>query len=235
MYLLEGSWLDGMVAKSKMFIYGLKQSPSEWYFQFVKYLGPFEFVITAWDPCVLIHKSENLFLALYVDYIALYGATGELKEQTINVLNTEFKVNDMGELNWLLWISITWIEDGIALSQITFIKMILNRVSMQDQTPVWTRIDPNRRLNAIAVNEHCTDTTAYKPMIRSLTYLVTVTWLDLAYAITHLSQRNESPSLMHHTAAKQVLRYLQGAKDQHPVLYTEWSTQNDCIYGCLLW
>jgi len=39
-----------------------------------------------------------------VGNITLFGATGELKEQTVKVLKTEFKINDMGELNWLLGI-----------------------------------------------------------------------------------------------------------------------------------
>jgi len=130
MDLPEGSRIDGMVAKLKRCIYGLKQSPREWYYRLVEYLAPFGFGITAWDPCVLVHESGNLFLAIYVDDITLFGATGELKEQTINVLKTEFKVNDMGELNWLLGIQITFTDNGITLSQTTFIDKILNHFSM---------------------------------------------------------------------------------------------------------
>jgi len=171
----------------------LKQSPREWYNRLVEYLGPFGFVITAWDPCVLVHESGNLFLAIYVDDITLFGATGELKEQTINVLKTEFKVNDMGELNWLLGIQITFTEDGITVSQTTFIDKILNCFSMQDCKPVSTPIDPNHRLKAIEVDEQSTDTTAYQQIIGSLMYLVTGTRPDLAYTITYLSQFNSSP------------------------------------------
>jgi len=76
MDLPEGSRLDGMVAKLKRCIYGLKQSPKEWYYRLVEYLGPFGFAITAWDPCVLVHESGDLFLAIYEDDITLFGATG---------------------------------------------------------------------------------------------------------------------------------------------------------------
>jgi len=111
MDLPEGSWIDGIVAKSKRCIYGLKQSPREWYYRSIEYLRPFRFAITASDPCILVRESGDLFLAIYVDDITLFGVTGELKEQTINVLKTEFKVNDMGELNWLLGIQINFTED----------------------------------------------------------------------------------------------------------------------------
>jgi len=70
-----------------------------------------------------------------VDDITLFGAAGELKEQTINVLKTEFKVNDMGELNWLLGIQINFTDEGITLSQMTFIDKILNHFSMQECKP----------------------------------------------------------------------------------------------------
>jgi len=165
MDLPEGSRLDGMVAKLKRCIYGLKQSPREWYYQLVEYLGPFGFAITAWDPCVLVHKSGDLFLAIYVDDITLFGATGELKQQTINVLKTEFKVNDMGELNWLLGIQVTFTDDGITLSQTTFIDKILNRFSMQDCKPVSTPIDSNHHLKAIEDEDQHTDATAYQQII----------------------------------------------------------------------
>jgi len=61
MDLPEGSRLDGMVAKLKRCIYGLKQSPREWSYPLVDYLGPFGFAITAWDPCVLVHEFGDLF------------------------------------------------------------------------------------------------------------------------------------------------------------------------------
>jgi hypothetical protein len=42
LYLAEGSRLDGIVGKlMRWSIYGLKQSPREWYYWLVEYLGPF--------------------------------------------------------------------------------------------------------------------------------------------------------------------------------------------------
>ena len=193
MDLPEGSQLDGIVARLKRCIYGLKQSPREWYYQLVEYLGPFGFVITAWNHCVPVHESGNPFLAIYVDDITLFRAAGELKEQTIDVLKTRFKVNDMGKRNWLLGIQITFTEDGITLSQTTFIDIVLNRFSMQDCKPVLTPIDPSHRVKAVEVDEQCTDTTAFQQIIRSLMYSVTGTRPDLAYTISHLSQFNASP------------------------------------------
>jgi len=97
--LPEGSRLDGMLAQLNRCIYGLKQSLTECYYRLIEYLRPFVFAVTAWDPCDLFHEIGNLFLTIYVDDIMSFEATGELQEQTINVLKTEFKVNDMGEFD----------------------------------------------------------------------------------------------------------------------------------------
>ena len=135
----------------------------------------------------------------------MFPATGELKEQTINVLKTEFKVNDMGELNWLLGIQITFTDNRITLSQTTFIDKILNRFSMQDCKPVLTPINSHHPWMAIRDEDKCTDATAYQQIIGSSMYLVTGRRPDLAYTITHLFQFNSSPSTKHLTAAKRVL------------------------------
>jgi hypothetical protein len=125
-----------------------------------------------------------------VDDITLFEATGELKQQTINVLKTEFKVNDMGELIWLVRIQITFTNDGITLSQNRLINKIPTYFLMQDSKPVSTPIDSNHRLKAIEIDEQSTNTTAYQQIIGSLMYLVTGTRPDLAHTITHLSQFN---------------------------------------------
>jgi len=165
MDLPEGSRLEGIVAKLRRCIEGLKQSPREWYYLSVGYLGPFRFAITVSDPCVFAHESGDHFSAIYVDDITLFGAAGEVKKQTINMLKTEFKVNNMGELNWFLTIQITFTNDGITLSQTTFIERILNRFSMQVWKPVSTPIDSNHQLKAVNDEDKRADAMAYQQII----------------------------------------------------------------------
>ena len=154
------------------------------------------------------------------------------------MLKTEFKVNDIGELNWRLGIQITFTDDGITLSQTRFIDKILNRFSMQDCKPVSTPINSNHLLKAFSEDDECTDATAYQQIIGSLMYLVTGTRPDLSYTNTHLFQFHSSPSTQHLTAAKRVFRYLQGTKERN--LFYHWNNQlkltavTDASYGnCL--
>jgi len=160
----------------------------------------FGFDITAWEHFLLVHESGDLFLAIYVDDITLFGATGELKEKIINVLKTEFKVNDMGELDWLLGIQITFTDDGFTLSQTTFIDTILNHFPLQDWNPISTPSDSNHQWKATNDEDERTDTTAYHQIIGSVMYVVTGTRPDLVYTITNLTPFNTSLSTMHLTA-----------------------------------
>ena len=221
MDLPEGHQVEGMVARLKRCIYGLKQSPREWYHRLVEYLIPYGFAISVFDPCVLVHNSGDQFIAIYVDDLTLYGPSGTFQNSTVALLESEFKVNDMGLLHWLLGIQIDFTDAGITLSQTAFIDKILHRFSMQDCNPISTPIDPNHRLMATTEGNGI-EATPYQQIIGSIMYLVTATRPDLAYTITHLSQFNSNPSKEHFTAAKRVLRYIKGTKDQQ-LLYP-WDT-----------
>src|SRR5690606_7294810 len=67
MHLPEGYRQPGKVARLKKCIYGLKQSPREWYFRLVLFLQPYGFAISAFDPCVLAHDTGKFLIAIYVD------------------------------------------------------------------------------------------------------------------------------------------------------------------------
>jgi hypothetical protein len=213
MRLPLGSRIDGKVCKLKRCLYGLKQSPREWYSRLTNYLLPYGFALSAYDPCVLIHSSGNLFLAIYVDDISIFGPSDDLTENLITALKTEFAVKDLGEIHWLLGIKIDLTDDGITLSQQTYIDKILERFGMQDCHSVSTPLDPNHKLRAGTSDERTDDITLYQQIIGSLMYAVTGTRPDLAYSVTHLSQFSSSPTSTHLQAAKRVLRFLKKTRD----------------------
>ncbi|KAI0992496.1 hypothetical protein K3495_g15689, partial [Podosphaera aphanis] len=213
MELPEGYRKDNHVARLNRCIYGLKQSPREWYFRLAGYILPHGFTSSLFDPCVMIHDTGNLIIAVYVDDIVLFGEQNQLMSETINLLKSEFRVNDMGTLNWLLGIQIEYTNVGITLSQTAYIDRVLNRFSMQDCNPVSTPIESNQRLMAAIDGETRINATLYQQIIGSIMYMVTATRPDLAYTITHLSQYSSDPTISHLSAAKRVLRYLKGSRE----------------------
>lgn len=238
MNLPEGSRIDGMVVLLLRCLYGLKQSSRKWYFRLVKFLEPYGFSLSAFDPCVLVHSTGDLFVAIYVDDITLYGESSDLMDQTINLLKSEFKVNDMGLLHWLLGIRIDFTDDGITLSQSAFIDKLLTKFRMEDCNPVSTPMDANQRLLSAGNEDERAEPTLYQQIVGSINYLVTATRPDLAYTITHLSQYNKDPSATHFQCLKRVLRYLKGSRDQR--LLFPWkspmvlSSYSDASFGNFL-
>ena len=168
---------------------------------------------SAFDPCVLLHNSVKLNMALYFDDIILLGENNSLMEKTVKTLKSEFKVKDMGLLSWLLGIQIEHSNSSLTLSQSAYIDRILSKFSMQNCNPVSTPIDQNNRLMAVKKGETRVDPRLYQQIIGSIMYLVSGTRPDLAYTITHLSQYNSDPTISHLNAAKRVLRYLKGTRD----------------------
>jgi hypothetical protein len=213
MRLPEGYRDGNKVAHLKRCIYGLKQSPREWYSRLTAHLRRHGFDTSNFDPCVLRHKSDQFYIAVYVDDLTLYGPPGHLMDTTVLALETEFEVTNMGQLHWLLGIQITFNRDSIELSQEAFVDKILERFQMNDSHPTLLPIDPNTRLtkedSVLEAEEH----RLYQSIIGSCMYLVTCTRPDLAYPVSYLSQFLAAPSKSHLTAAKRLLRYIKGTKD----------------------
>ena len=163
MQFLEDSRIDGMCGKLNKCIYGLKQSPREWYHRLIDFLTPYRFVVSNFDPCVLMFKSNNdtiniLFIAIYVDNLSLFGPKGLVMDNLKDLLKLEFKVTDLGDLYWLLGIRIEYREHDIALSQSAYINTILKHFGLYDCNPVTYPLDKNHQIDkAITTNAYNTD------------------------------------------------------------------------------
>ena len=87
-------------------LYGLKQSPREWYLTLVDYLKSLGYERLEHDHCVLVHQN-GIIIAIYVDDLFLLGPDlakiGQLKKQ----LSDRFRMRDVGAISWYLGIEVT--------------------------------------------------------------------------------------------------------------------------------
>jgi hypothetical protein len=214
MQLPEGHRQDSMCAKLKKCIYGLKQSPREWYARLTNHLLPLGFAVSTFDPCVLIDNTGRLFISIYVDDITLFGPSGKLMDSTKAALKQEFEVTDLGDLHWILGIQITYTTSGITLSQTAYIDKILSKFGLNECNTVSTPLDINVKLERGLPEDKPSDMTKYQQIIGSLMYAVIGTRPDLAFTVTLLSQFSSCPNATHMGAAKRVLRYLKGSRER---------------------
>jgi len=71
MWLPPGYEEEGQYARLNRSIYGLKQSPRQWYQRLTGFLIPLGYVTAHFDSCILIHLEHKVIVTIYVDDITI--------------------------------------------------------------------------------------------------------------------------------------------------------------------
>ena len=213
----EGFEEDGWVWLLIRALYGLKQSPREWYQTLSEFLISQGFQRLESDHSIFVNNKTRLIVPVYVDDLLIIGPKnssqiGKLKK----VLNKRFEMTDLGPCNHYLGMAVTRDRANrtLHLSQKTYIEKVLARFGMQDCKASVTPMDVGVNLEA----EHDHQATVgevkyYQAQVGCLLYLTTQTRLDIAIAVQRLGRFNLNPSKPAEGATKKVLRYLQGTKE----------------------
>ena len=91
---------EDMVCKLKKSLYGLKQSPRQWYKRFDSFIRGKRYTRSHYDPCVYYNKlatGEYIYLLLYVDDMLIATKSRSTIEELKNDLPSEFEMKDLGE------------------------------------------------------------------------------------------------------------------------------------------
>jgi len=186
------------------------------------YLLPLGYTVSSFDPCVLINFLDQIFIAIYVDDITLFGPPGSARSALKIALKSEFQLTELGPRNWLLGIQIEYHSDSVTLSQRAYIDKLRARLCMTSCNPVTLPLDPNSKLRKFQDGDNIVDATLYQQIIGSLMYLVIGTRPDLAFTVSLLSQYSSQPTTIHMGAAKRILRYIKSTRDKF-LTYTKCS------------
>ena len=123
-------------------------------------------------------------------------------------LSRQFQMKDLSSLNYFLSLEVSSSADGYYLTQAKYTSDLISRASITDSKIVDTPIEYNCHLNSHD-GESLSDATLYRQLVGSLIYL-TVTHLDISYAIYVVSQFMAVPKSPHYAAVLKILRYLKG-------------------------
>ena len=97
----------------------------------------------------MFHRgSDTVYLLLYVDDIVLTASSSTLLRRTIEALQREFSMKDLGKLHHFLGMRVQRSGDGMLLSQHQFMIEIVDRARMADCKPCQTPVDTNPKLSA---------------------------------------------------------------------------------------
>ncbi|KAK3038414.1 hypothetical protein RJ639_030580 [Escallonia herrerae] len=208
-FVAQGEY--GKVCHLKKSLYDLKQSPRAWFGKFSEVVQKFGLQKSKCDHSVFYRKSAAgvILLVVYVDDIVITGDDCTGSTSLKKFLQTKFHSKDLGQLKYFLGIEVSRSKKGIFLSQRKYVLDLLAETRTAGAKLCNTPMNPSVHLTKDD-GDRFDDPEKYRRLVGKFNYL-TVTRLDIAYAVSTVSQSMSEPTAKHWTALKHILCYLKGA------------------------
>jgi hypothetical protein len=225
MEMPQGFEIDGMVCHLKKSLYGLKQSPRNWYLLISAFItGKLGFRATVSDPCLFWKQSrtgQQILLFLFVDdmQVAFHKDDEQEWEEAHMQLKRRFNITNLGESKFMLGMRITRDRSArtIQLDQELYITKALEKFGLDQCKPaptpaVQTSSNGSSLHDREGAGSQPTDLKLYQEKVGTLLYAAISTRPDISFAVSKLAQSMQAPTVAHAKACDRVLRYLAGTK-----------------------
>ncbi|KAJ4718340.1 Retrovirus-related Pol polyprotein from transposon TNT 1-94 [Melia azedarach] len=214
---------EDYVCKLKKSLYGLKQSPRQWYKRFDSYMIEIGYTRSPYDCCVYYSKATNgslIYLVLYVDDMLIAAENKSDVQKLKDLLSVEFEMKDLGAARKILGMEIyrDRSKKKLFLSQKGYIQKILSRFGMSTAKPIDTPSAANALMSvafapkSVEEKEYMSRV-LYASVVGSLMYAMVCTRPDLAQSVSVVSRFMGEPGKEHWQAVKRIFRYLKGTFD----------------------
>ena len=199
-----------LVCRLKKSIYGLKQSGMLWNATLSNFMCSQNLTQSDRDHCLYIRidVQGKLLVLFWVDDIICAGSNMHIVNTFKENLGKQFKIKDLGPLQWFLGIQFNQNEQYYAMNQTLYTNQILARFDMTECRPRSLPCEPG--VHKLLLNESplYDNPTCYREIVGSLIYLSTCTRPDISFVVSLLSKFMAVPKLIHMKIARGVLRYL---------------------------
>uniref|UniRef100_A0A2N9J916 CCHC-type domain-containing protein n=1 Tax=Fagus sylvatica TaxID=28930 RepID=A0A2N9J916_FAGSY len=229
---------ENLVCRLKKSLYGLKQSPRQWYKRFDLYMIQIGYTRCEYDCCVYVRILEDgsyIFLLLYVDDMLIAAKSMCEVNRLKSLLHKEFEMKDLGAAKKILGMEIRRDREArkLWLSQKNYIRKVLEKFSMLDAKPVSTPLANHFRLSGSQCpkNEEEIENMSkvpYASAVGCLMYAMVCTRPDLAHAVSTVSRYMANPGREHWNAVKWIFRYLKGTAE-HGILFSRQPGTNSVV------
>jgi hypothetical protein len=190
-------------------IYGLKQSPREWYQEFKNTIQSWEWRVSAYDPCVFINDSNGLILQLHVDDITIFGSNSQTIVEFKARLSETFRITDEGECSWYLGMHVEQKPGEIRIHQKQYVDQILTKYGFGRASPAKTPLDKGTKL---VKPDNFTAPTKFRmecqSKVGSLNFASNQTRPDIAFATGYVARYTSNPNQAHMDAVDHIFTYL---------------------------
>ena len=209
-----------LVCKLLKCLYGLKQAPREWYKRLSDYLAVHGYKPLLKDQCVFIKVHPNglkSIISVYVDDLLLFAPCKKIISEIKNMMTSEFKMTDLGEVKQILGWRITRNrkERTIFIDQEQYANKVLERFDFAEcrtsKLPMAAGERLTKDLSPLTENEiNYMKTIPYREAVGSFMYLMVGTRPDLSNFLREVSSHLCNPGMKHWEAVQKGLRYLKG-------------------------
>ncbi|KAK7582221.1 hypothetical protein V9T40_013666 [Parthenolecanium corni] len=200
---------DGVaVSQDKVYLlhkslYGLKESPRNWYDLFNDFMVSLNFIRGKSDGC-LYSRMDGVMCILFVDDLLICSPNQKSLNSVKSSLKLKFKMTDLGAVETYLGIDFSY-ENGIMrLSQSRYIEKLAREFDVVDSNVKFTPMEENLRLESSETFE----STEYRSLIGGLLYIASCTRPDVAYSVNYLSRFLSCPTSETFKYAQRILIYL---------------------------
>ena len=130
------------VCKLSKALYGLKQAPRAWFQRLSTFLLSYGFSCSRADTSLFVFTNVSciMYLLVYVDDLILTGNDETAIANFISRLNHEFSIKDLG---YFLGLEVTYLDNGLFLTQSKYASDILTRADLYDSKPASTPLPPH--------------------------------------------------------------------------------------------
>ena len=220
-YVMFGK--EDHVCLLKKSLYGLKQSPRQWYLKFDSFMTKHAYKRCNYDYCVYfrdIGDGKMIYIMLYVDDMLIpchsIDEIGHLKD----LLSSEFDMKDLGAARKILGMEI--IRDRrrklMFLTQQSYVKKVLLRFGMHESKSVQTTLASHFKPSTtqcpqIDAEQDQMAMLPYSSAVGSLMYAMVLTRPDISHAMSVVSIFMANLSYEHWRAVQWIMRYLKGTME----------------------
>lgn len=228
-WLEKGKWIklpDGSFAFIQKALYGLKESPREW-FQTVKaYMISDNFKQSEYDPCVF-YKSD-VMVSIFVDDTISMGIGAEKFRRKFK---EKFPSKSGGEAHHFIGLRISNQNDSICIDQEAYINQKLTEYEefLDPNTCYSSPLLPDfaHTLTSAEKSDECEPSFPYRSMVGSLVHVMNGTRFDIAAAVSIVSRYLNSPKKIHCDMVRRIYYYLRG----NPLKHLEYKKGDMALIG----
>lgn len=196
-------------------LYGLKQSPREFYTLVNAYMSKLGFKQSPADPCIYskLVNQEPLFVGVYVDDILSTGTPASLASFRIP-LQKEFMMGSGSDLQWYLGMKVDKLNSGhITLDQTLYVSTKVKEFDKYIGQGGCSTPLPLNYLELVAAGENdpiviLPSEFPYRSMAGSAMYAMVGTMPGLAFALSVLCRHLEKPKKVHCEMMRHLYKYL---------------------------